>query len=60
MHDKINGLILAGERKLLGLTQRQLAQATGYSQSAIEKFENGIRKVPERMWLLINAIEKSS
>jgi len=52
-------MTLAQRRRALGLTQKQLAAATGYSQSSIEKFENGIRKVPARMWLLIAALEKT-
>lgn len=31
-----------------GMTQQQLAEATGYSVSAIQKFESGRRTVPKR------------
>lgn len=35
-------------RETAGITQKELADRTGYSVSAIEKFENGRRTIPKR------------
>lgn len=43
-------------RESAGLTQKDLANRTGYSVSAIEKFENGRRTIPKRSIPAIMAI----
>jgi transcriptional regulator with XRE-family HTH domain len=47
------GQRLAQQRKTLGLTQVQLAEALGVSQQAITAYESGQRRVPISLLLLL-------
>ena len=44
-------------REALGMTQKQLGEATGYAKSSICKFENGTRRIKRRFVIAIGKLK---
>jgi len=55
--DVFVGRRLRGRRRLLGLTQTQVANAAGVRFQQIQKYESGLNRIPAgRLWALSNAL----
>jgi transcriptional regulator with XRE-family HTH domain len=52
------GIRLAERRRALGITQAGLARIAGVDESTVWRWENGVRRVPAWIHVVLDTLEK--